>query len=89
MHKARIERKYYLKDCINRMQSMIEIDKFILSTRAKSICQRKNIITLKDLAEIDLDKLGMDTELKSIAGKGTINELKQLIFEHGGSKYGS
>ena len=88
MNKNRIERKYYLMDCIARMQSMIEIDRFILSKRAKSLCDKKNIRTLKELADTDLDRIALDTELKSIAGKATIAELKQLVYEHGGGKHG-
>lgn len=82
-----IREKYYLRDCIRAMQSLIEIERFILSSRAKSICERKNIVTLKDLANTDLEQLRLDPDLKSIAGRNTINELKQLIHEHGGSKY--
>jgi hypothetical protein len=41
---------------------------------------------LYDLVSFDLEELRFIPELKSIAGKGTINELEQIKKEYGYAK---
>ena len=66
------------KAVIVRLQKKVLLDSVLLSSRAKRIISDLNLVTLHDLVSLDLEELRFMPELKSIAGKGTINELEQI-----------
>jgi len=74
------------KGVIVRLQKKVLLDSVLLSSRAKRIISDLNLVTLYDLISFDLEELRFMPELKSIAGKGTINELEQIKKEYGYAK---
>jgi len=74
------------KAVIVRLQKKVLLDSVLLSSRAKRIINDLNLVTLHDLVSFDLEELRFMPELKSIAGKGTINELEQIKREYGYAK---
>ena len=74
------------KAVIVRLQKKVLLDSVLLSSRAKRIISDLNLVTLHDLVLFDLEELRFMPELKSIAGKGTINELEQIKKEYGYAK---
>jgi hypothetical protein len=74
------------KAVIVRLHKKVLLDSVLLSSRAKRIINDLNLVTLYDLVSFDLEELRFIPELKSIAGKGTINELEQIKKEYGYAK---
>ena len=70
------------KAVIVLLQKKVLLDSIVLSSRAKRIINDLNLVTLHDLVSFDLEELRFMPELKSIAGKGTINELEQIKREY-------
>jgi len=66
------------KAVIISLQKKVLLDNIILSSRAKRIVDDLKLTTLHDLICLDLEELRFIPELKSIAGKGTINEIEQI-----------
>ena len=70
------------KTVIVSLQKKVLLDSIVLSSRAKRIINDLSLVTLHDLVSFDLEELRFIPELKSIAGKGTINELEQIKREY-------
>ena len=66
------------KSVIISLQKKVLLDNILLSSRAKRIVDDLKLTTLYDLVNLDLEELRFIPELKSIAGKGTINEIEQI-----------